>query len=192
MKRASEIHRSIFARQYRTFLCAAVAATFAVCLSPSASALTIYYPSAVSCASGGKYQAPESAPADPTPNNPAQFDADNNGLSGNWVVRCTWSGFPHYVTTAAMSIHLAVGFGFTINDQGGGPNGQQCGAGYGEVTTNFGGWFTTCKGGSDQTFSVPIGTDLSTVQIVGQTSTPNVTNGDDYADYLSISLMSIY
>lgn len=188
MKRASETFCSTFFKQYRSFLCAAVVAAFAVCLSPSAFAQTQYNPSAVSCASGGNYQAPQADPVDPTTSNPAELQANQNGSSGTWTVLCTWSGYPNLVTSTAMSLHIDGGFGCA-------PAGAQGAATITAYsgTSLLGSWHEACRdaGSVGLTFTVPIGTNLDTISVVARDAITAGSGGDDNSE-LTISTLSIY
>jgi hypothetical protein len=179
MKSAVEIFRPILAKRYGSILCAAAVAAFAFSLSPATFAQTTYNPSSYACLSGGNYQAPDSIS-----NTSASFDADS--LSGVATVSCTWSGFPSYIVPAGgMTLHVNVSYGFAIGEHAGG----QCGAGSATVTSNAPlTWHVVCRDNSSGlTAAVPAGTDLSTITVTGSTSTINVTNGEEYQDYLTIS-----
>jgi hypothetical protein len=192
MNRASETSRPAFFKQYRSLLCAAVAAAFALCLSPSAFAQTKYNPSSVACLSGGNYQTPDPAePANPNvPTGEAQLDAESTN-STVYKVSCTWSGFPHVQLPTAATLHVAVNYGSSVDP---GPNGNHCAGGSASVTGGGIGWHTSCNSGQlMETAEVPADTWLDTIDVTGevQTSSTNSPGVDDNT-VLTISTMSIY
>jgi hypothetical protein len=180
MKRASETSGSTFVQRYRSLLCIATVATFAMCISPKASAQT-YNPSSYACLSGGEYQAPQGI-SDTT----GDFDADS--YSGVAKVDCTWSfSGTDVVTTKVMTLHVPASYGFAINEK---VVSQQCGAGSALVTSNAGGggyWHAVCKGSGGLSVSIPTGTNLSSIIVTGETQTISVPVGEEYEDFLSIS-----
>lgn len=190
MNRASETSRSTFIVKYRSFLCAAAVAAFAVCLSPSAFAQTTYNPSSVACLSGGNYQAPESDPVNPTQSNQADLDAESTN-STVYKVSCTWSGFPHVQLSTPVTLHVEVNYESNINS---GPNGSHCGGGNASATGGGIQWHASCDSGElMETAEVPAYTWLDTINVTGevQTSGSNLPGVDDEAD-LNISTISIY
>jgi hypothetical protein len=186
MKRAFETSRSTFLQRYRSLLCIAAAAAFAVCLSPSASAQTQYEPSTYACLSGGNYQAPEDIT-----NTTGDLDAETVN-STVYTVHCTWSGFPHFYTTSPLTIHVGVNYGSNI---GSGPNGSHCGGGSASVTGAYVQPFhASCNTGDlMETGEVPAGIWLDTLALTGTVSTRsgNPVGVDDNA-VLTISSISIY
>ena len=185
MKRASETFCSTFFKQYRSFLCAAAVAAFAICLSSSSAFAATYTPIAVNCASGGNYQAPTSDPIVPTTSNPAELDANQNGPSGTWTVLCTWTYPSHVVTAAESPIYLHAVGSFGCSDKTGG------GA---SISSSLGGWFSRCLSGPSSpnvTFLVPVGTNLDTISVAVRDSVTADSSGDANTG-LEIDTLSIY
>ncbi len=185
MNRASETSRSIL-KHYRSFLCAAAVAAFAVCLTPSASATT-YNPSSVNCQSGGNYQAPTADPVNPTPSNVAELDANQDGSGGPWTVQCTWSGYPDHISSGQY-VHINGGFGCA-------PKGAQGAANITVFsgTTSLGGWHEACRDASSVglTLLVTSGINLNTISVVVRDVIDAGSGGDDNSG-LTISTLSIY
>jgi hypothetical protein len=173
MKRAFETSRSTFLQRYRSLLCIAAVAAFAVCMSPKASAQT-YSPSSVSCLTSGsetieghnvQIQAQPGQIADPSElEDEIDTTSGTSGYGGAGV--CTFTGFGTGTTTAPMTLSVTISFA-AWHEPIGNPT-CTYGSAYLSVTdTGHYFWSTTCgKNESTETYTVPAGTDLATFKLI--------------------------